>query len=463
MAAAETKLILLKDGSKVMTFEEVYEQFKAYIFYRINHWSYKLESDELFQLGLYGLFKAYRTYDSGKGIFFMTYCARIIENEILMYNRRNNKCLNTVSLFEVIPGSDEKIERIHLIADKTNYEEVAINEAGLGLFGEVLNRLRAREKEMLKDYYLNHMKQSQMAKKYGITQSCISRLVKTRLPKKLKRILKLSMEDFMPTGSGVMEYRFRSPILSIKRELSCEERYIKPECKISKLTPEQLQYYKALNYEDGRAYLEKILNGEKGENIKMKDTIATGIPVMTKESLQADIEVGMAVNQIAKKYHKAWLQVRDVLIKYELWDKREVFASGGCPKEKRIDVFAGASGTENVQAEYVHTDEPIPDPVVPKTSQRCIDEYNPEVAKAAAAFQQFKEEAEKVLAPSPQKKLKIIAQTLKGEHFTFNIHDGAVDVISVEGEDTVTPIRLEQRLVRPYIEELSEIAEMIGV
>ena len=47
--------------------------------------------EDLISIGTIGLIKAVNSYDSGKNIKLATYASRCIENEILMYLRRNNK------------------------------------------------------------------------------------------------------------------------------------------------------------------------------------------------------------------------------------------------------------------------------------------------------------------------------------------------------------------------------------
>ena len=56
--------------------------------------------EDLISIGTIGLIKAVNSYDSGKNIKLATYASRCIENEILMYLRRNNKTRMEVSIDE---------------------------------------------------------------------------------------------------------------------------------------------------------------------------------------------------------------------------------------------------------------------------------------------------------------------------------------------------------------------------
>ena len=59
-----------------------------------------LDIEDLISVGTIGLIKAINSYDNSKKIKLATYSARCIENEILMYLRKNNKVKNNISLDE---------------------------------------------------------------------------------------------------------------------------------------------------------------------------------------------------------------------------------------------------------------------------------------------------------------------------------------------------------------------------
>ena len=58
------------------------------------------DSDDLISIGTIGLIKGVDTFSSNKGVKITTYCARCIENEILMYLRRSNKIKTEISIDE---------------------------------------------------------------------------------------------------------------------------------------------------------------------------------------------------------------------------------------------------------------------------------------------------------------------------------------------------------------------------
>ena len=79
------------------------------------------ELDDLLSIGTIGLIKGVDSFDSSKKIRLATYCARCIENEILMYIRTEKKSSKNVYLYDSI-GSDKEGNEINLI-DVIEYED----------------------------------------------------------------------------------------------------------------------------------------------------------------------------------------------------------------------------------------------------------------------------------------------------------------------------------------------------
>ena len=72
------------------------------------------DNDDLISIGTIGLIKGVDSYSKERGVKITTYCARCIENEILMYFRTNNKHLKDVSLNDYI-GYDKDGNEISII------------------------------------------------------------------------------------------------------------------------------------------------------------------------------------------------------------------------------------------------------------------------------------------------------------------------------------------------------------
>lgn len=149
--------------------------------------------EDLISIGTIGLIKAIHTYRSDKNIKLATYASRCIENEILMYIRKNTAHKGDISIDEPLNidwdgnelllsdvlGTDENAVSYDLEKDE---EERTIREAVAGL--------EERERTIIEMRYglsgRREMTQKEVADALGISQSYISRLEK-RIIERLKK------------------------------------------------------------------------------------------------------------------------------------------------------------------------------------------------------------------------------------------------------------------------------------
>lgn len=149
----------------------------------------------LISIGTIGLVKAINTFKADKNIKLATYASRCIENEILMYLRKNNKIRYEISLDEPLnidyDGNELLLGDI-VGTDDDLVEQEMMKSDQRKLFYEALKDLNEREKEILILRYglSNHdeLTQKDVAKLLGISQSYISRLEK-KIIKKLRNQL----------------------------------------------------------------------------------------------------------------------------------------------------------------------------------------------------------------------------------------------------------------------------------
>lgn len=155
------------------------------------------EGDDLISIGTIGLIKGVDTYQASHHVRITTYCARCIENEILMYFRKNNKYLNDVSIHEAI-GYDKDGNPIEILdvlkVEEEDFSEKVQLQDHLQLLREYLSVLTPREREILEwRYGLENQEvltQKRIAKKLGISRSYVSRIEKRALTKILREFLK---------------------------------------------------------------------------------------------------------------------------------------------------------------------------------------------------------------------------------------------------------------------------------
>ncbi len=149
--------------------------------------------EDLISIGTIGLIKAVSTFNPDKKIKLATYASKCIENEILMYLRRNSKTRTEISFDEPLNIDWDGNEL--LLSDILGTENDMIfklleEEVDKELLNEAIKKLSKREKKIVElRFGLNNGEektQKEVADMLGISQSYISRLEK-RIIKRLKK------------------------------------------------------------------------------------------------------------------------------------------------------------------------------------------------------------------------------------------------------------------------------------
>jgi RNA polymerase sporulation-specific sigma factor len=155
--------------------------------------------EDLISIGTIGLIKAINTFNRNKNIKLATYASRCIENEILMYLRRNSKVRMEVSIDEPLnvdwDGNELLLSDILGTDADLIYRDLE-NEVERKLLKKALGKLSRREKTIIEMRFgLNHpmgreMTQKEVADVLGISQSYISRLEKKIIGRLKREIVK---------------------------------------------------------------------------------------------------------------------------------------------------------------------------------------------------------------------------------------------------------------------------------
>ena len=156
--------------------------------------------EDLISIGTIGLIKAINTFNPMKNIKLATYASRCIENEILMYLRRNNKIRYEVSIDEPLNVDWDGNEL--LLSDILGTDENVISkdmeeEVDKKLLRMALEKLNDRERDNIELRFGINCKdgkertQKEVADMMGISQSYISRLEKKIMRRLKKEILKM--------------------------------------------------------------------------------------------------------------------------------------------------------------------------------------------------------------------------------------------------------------------------------
>ena len=155
--------------------------------------------EDMISIGTIGLIKAVNTFEPGKNIKLATYASRCIENEILMYLRKNAGRKGEVSFDEPLNTDWDGNEL--LLSDVLGTEADVVmrpieEDVERDLLAAAINVLSPREKQIITLRFGlgggKEQTQKEVADQLGISQSYISRLEKRIISRLKKEILRLS-------------------------------------------------------------------------------------------------------------------------------------------------------------------------------------------------------------------------------------------------------------------------------
>ena len=154
-------------------------------------------TDDLISIGTIGLIKGVDTFQPNKNVRITTYCARCIENEILMYFRKNNKYNKNISINDSLgydrEGNSIMIQDVLKMDDVNFCDDIELKD-NIKLLYKYLDVLTPREREIINSRYgldnSNSLTQKKISKRLGISRSYVSRIEKRALTKLYREFLK---------------------------------------------------------------------------------------------------------------------------------------------------------------------------------------------------------------------------------------------------------------------------------
>ena len=199
-------LIALVDKNVSMSREQAKEQLIEHNLRLVVYLAKKFENtgvcvEDLISIGTIGLIKGINTFNPEKKIKLATYASRCIENEILMYLRRNNRVKLEVSFDEPLNTDWDGNEL--LLSDILGTEEDIIYkdleaEVEISLLKKAMLSLNERERQIIElRFGVNRVENKELTQKevadlLGISQSYISRLEKKIMARLKKEIQKMA-------------------------------------------------------------------------------------------------------------------------------------------------------------------------------------------------------------------------------------------------------------------------------
>ena len=148
------------------------------------------DQDDLISIGTIGLIKGISSFNAGKGVRLATYASRCIENEILMYFRRQRKTAGDLPLSETLDTEEDSgsLSLMDVVCVEDDmFEALSLKENCRRLRGVMAGTLSERENEIVMLRYglggAAPMTQRETAKLCGISRSYVSRIEKRALEK----------------------------------------------------------------------------------------------------------------------------------------------------------------------------------------------------------------------------------------------------------------------------------------
>ncbi len=198
-------LIALVDKNVAMSKEQAKKQLIEHNLRLVVYLAKKFENtgvcvEDLISIGTIGLIKGINTFNPEKKIKLATYASRCIENEILMYLRRNNRVKLEVSFDEPLntdwDGNELLLSDILGTDEDVIYKDLE-TEVEISLLKKAMLSLNERERQIIElRFGVNRVENKELTQKevadiLGISQSYISRLEKKimeRLKKELQKM-----------------------------------------------------------------------------------------------------------------------------------------------------------------------------------------------------------------------------------------------------------------------------------
>ena len=199
-------LIALVDKNVAMSKEQAKKQLIEHNLRLVVYLAKKVENtgvcvEDLISIGTIGLIKGINTFNPEKKIKLATYASRCIENEILMYLRRNNRVKLEVSFDEPLntdwDGNELLLSDILGTDEDVIYKDLE-TEVEISLLKKAMLSLNERERQIIElRFGVNRVENKELTQKevadiLGISQSYISRLEKKIMARLKKEIQKMA-------------------------------------------------------------------------------------------------------------------------------------------------------------------------------------------------------------------------------------------------------------------------------
>ena len=185
------------DGDIMAKDKLIEHNLRLVVFLAKKYENTQVDLEDLVSIGTIGLIKAINTYSMDKQIKLATYASRCIDNEILMYLRKNKKVRTEISLEESL-SYDAEGNELHLEdiigTDKDIVTKNIEEDNDKKIMLEEIDKLNKRDKEIMTMRYglmgQEEKTQKEVAEILGISQSYISRIEK-KVIRRLRNVIRV--------------------------------------------------------------------------------------------------------------------------------------------------------------------------------------------------------------------------------------------------------------------------------
>ena len=192
----EGYLIRAEDGEVFARDKLIEHNLRLVVFLAKKYENTGVDLEDLVSIGTIGLIKGVNTYKLDKNIKLATYASRCIDNEILMFLRKNKKRKTEVSLEDSLSydaeGNELRLEDILGTEDDIVTKGIE-KESEKRILRNEISKLNARDKQIMTLRYgldnKTEMTQKEVADILGISQSYISRIEK-KVIRRLQGLIK---------------------------------------------------------------------------------------------------------------------------------------------------------------------------------------------------------------------------------------------------------------------------------
>ena len=196
-AEEEYYLTMASDGDLFARDKLIEHNLRLVVFLAKKYENTSVDLEDLVSIGTIGLIKGIKTFSKDKNIKLATYASRCIDNEILMYLRKNKKVRTEISLDESLSydseGNELKLEDIIGTSPDIVTKNIE-TQTERKIVIEEINKLNTRDKEIIVLRYgltgNKELTQKEVAEVLGISQSYISRIEK-KVIKKIRNLVKI--------------------------------------------------------------------------------------------------------------------------------------------------------------------------------------------------------------------------------------------------------------------------------